>query len=161
MESALGCDFVERYTIALGTLPRTRSNMFSFHGMDKSEIVVALAKLYRRQVYIAAAVIAVVALLLKSVLPGVGAGIVWSLLDNLLLVLSVLKGLNRMSEAELKFRVFMNFLKRLVLALVMLYLVHRYNAGIVWMLIVFTLMHLVLVVNLLIFTGRKEQKKVS
>jgi hypothetical protein len=51
--------------------------------------------------------------------------------------------------------------KRLALALVMLYLVHRYNAGIVWMLVVFTLMHLALVVNLLIFTGRKEQKKVS
>jgi hypothetical protein len=43
----------------------------------------------------------------------------------------------------------------------MLYLVHRYNAGIVWMLVVFTLMHLALVVNLLIFTGRKEQKKES
>ena len=66
-----------------------------------------------------------------------------------------------MSEKELKFRVFMNFVKRLALALVMLYLVHRYNAGIVWMLVVFTLMHLALVVNLLIFTGRKEQKKVS
>lgn len=135
--------------------------MFSFQGMDKSEIVVALGKLYRRQVYVAAAVIVVVALLLKPVLPGVGAGVVWSLLDNLLLVISVLKGLNRMSEAELKFRVFMNFVKRLALALVMLYLVHRYNAGIVWMLIVFTLMHLALVLNLLIFTGRKEQKKES
>lgn len=135
--------------------------MFSFQGMDKSEIVVALGKLYRRQVYVAAAVIVVVALLLKPALPGVGAGVVWSLLDNLLLVISVLKGLNRMSEAELKFRVFMNFVKRLALALVMLYLVHRYNAGIVWMLIVFTLMHLALVVNLLIFTGRKEQRKES
>ena len=135
--------------------------MFSFQGMDKSEIVVALGKLYRRQVYVAAAVIAVVALLLKPALPGVGAGVVWSLLDNLLLVISVLKGLNRMSEAELKFRVFMNFVKRLALALVMLYLVHRYNAGIVWMLIVFTLMHLALVLNLLIFTGRKEQRKES
>lgn len=135
--------------------------MFSFQGMDKSEIVVALGKLYRRQVYVAAAVIVVVALLLKPALPGVGAGIVWSLLDNLLLVISVLKGLNRMSEAELKFRVFMNFVKRLALALVMLYLVHRYNAGIVWMLIVFTLMHLALVLNLLIFTGRKEQRKES
>ena len=122
--------------------------MFSFQGMDKSEIVVALGKLYRRQVYVAAAVIVVVALLLKPALPGVGAGVVWSLLDNLLLVISVLKGLNRMSEAELKFRVFMNFVKRLALALVMLYLVHRYNAGIVWMLIVFTLMHLALVLNL-------------
>ncbi|MBP5736453.1 MAG: hypothetical protein J6W55_03275 [Acidaminococcaceae bacterium] len=135
--------------------------MFSFQGMDKSEIVVALGKLYRRQVYVAAAVIVVVALLLKPALPGVGAGVVWSLLDNLLLVISVLKGLNRMSEAELKFRVFMNFVKRLALALVMLYLVHRYNAGIVWMLIVFTLMHLALVLNLLIFTGRKEQRKES
>ena len=144
-----------------GMLPHTRSMMFGFQGMDKREIVVALGKLYRRQVYIAAAVIVVVALLLKPALPGVGAGIVWSLLDNLLLVLSVLKGLNRMSEAELKFRVFMNFVKRLALALVMLYLVYRYNAGIVWMLIVFTLMHLALVLNLLIFTGRKEQKKVS
>ena len=66
-----------------------------------------------------------------------------------------------MSEAELKFRVFMNFIKRLALALVMLYLVYRYNAGIVWMLIVFTLMHLALVLNLLIFTGRKEQRKES
>lgn len=135
--------------------------MFGFQGMDKREIVVALGKLYRRQVYIAAAVIVVVALLLKPALPGVGAGVVWSLLDNLLLVISVLKGLNRMSEAELKFRVFMNFVKRLALALVMLYLVHRYNAGIVWMLVVFTLMHLALVVNLLIFTGRKEQRKES
>ena len=135
--------------------------MFSFQGMDKCEIVVALGKLYRRQVYVAAAVIVVVALLLKPALPGVGAGVVWSLLDNLLLVISVLKGLNRMSEAELKFRVFMNFVKRLALALVMLYLVHRYNAGIVWMLIVFTLMHLALVLNLLIFTGRKEQRKES
>ena len=135
--------------------------MFSFQGMDKSEIVVALAKLYRRQVYIAAAVIVVVALLMKSALTGVGSGIVWSLLDSLLLVISILKGFNRMSERELKFRVFMNFVKRLVLALVMLYLVFRYNAGIVWMLVVFTLMHLALVVNLLIFTGRKEQKKVS
>ncbi|MBO5587404.1 MAG: hypothetical protein J5899_01625 [Acidaminococcaceae bacterium] len=129
--------------------------------MDRSEIVVALARLYRRQVYIAAAVIAVVVLLAKSALAGVGAGVVWSLLDTLLLVISVLKGLNRMSEAELKFRVFMNFVKRLALALVMLYLVFRYNAGIVWMLIVFTLMHLAMVLNLLIFTGRKEQKKVS
>ena len=115
-----------------GMLPRTRSNMFSFQGMDKREIVVALAGLYRRQVCIAAAVIVSVALLLKPALTGVGAGIVWSLLDSLLL-----------------------------LALVMLYLVHRYNAGIVWMLVVFTLMHLALVVNLLIFTGRKEQKKES
>ena len=135
--------------------------MFSFQGMDKCEIVVALGKLYRRQVYVAAAVIVVAALLLKPALPGIGAGVVWSLLDNLLLVISVLKGLNRMSEAELKFRVFMNFVKRLALALVMLYLVHRYNAGIVWMLIVFTLMHLALVLNLLIFTGRKEQRKES
>ena len=135
--------------------------MFSFQGMDKREIVVALAGLYRRQVYVAAAVIVSVALLLKSALTGVGCGIVWSLLDNLLLVISILKGFNRMSEGELKFRVFMNFMKRLALALVMLYLAIRYNAGIVWMLIVFTLMHLVLVVNLLIFTGRKEQKKVS
>ena len=103
--------------------------MFSFQGMDRREIVVALAGLYRRQVYIAAAVIVSVTLLMKSALPGVGAGIVWSLLDSL--------------------------------ALVMLYLVHRYNAGIVWMLVVFTLMHLALVVNLLIFTGRKEQKKES
>ena len=135
--------------------------MFSFQGMDKREIVVALAGLYKRQVYVAAAVIVSVALLLKSALTGVGCGIVWSLLDNLLLVISILKGFNRMSEGELKFRVFMNFVKRLALALVMLYLAIRYNAGIVWMLIVFTLMHLVLVVNLLIFTGRKEQKKVS
>lgn len=135
--------------------------MFSFQGMDKREIVVALAGLYRRQVYAAAAVIVSVALLLKSALTGVVCGIVWSLLDNLLLVISILKGFNRMSEGELKFRVFMNFMKRLALALVMLYLAIRYNAGIVWMLIVFTLMHLVLVVNLLIFTGRKEQKKVS
>ncbi len=135
--------------------------MFRFQGMDKSEIVVALAKLYKRQVFIAAVVVAVVALLKKSLLPGVGSGVVWSLLDTLLFVLSILKGLNRMSEAELKFRVFMNFMKRLALALVMLYLAHRYNAGIVWMLIVFTLMHLALVFNLLIFTGRKEQKKVS
>ena len=135
--------------------------MFSFQGMDKREIVVALAGLYKRQVYAAAAVIVGVALLLKSALTGVGCGIVWSLLDNLLLVISILKGFNRMSEGELKFRVFMNFMKRLALALVMLYLAIRYNAGIVWMLIVFTLMHLVLVVNLLIFTGRKEQKKVS
>ena len=135
--------------------------MFSFQGMDKREIVVALAGLYRRQVYVAAAVIVSVALLLKSALTGVGCGIVWSLLDNLLLVISILKGFNRMSEGELRFRVFMNFVKRLALALVMLYLAIRYNAGIVWMLIVFTLMHLVLVVNLLIFTGRKEQKKVS
>ena len=111
--------------------------MFSFQGMDKREIVVALAGLYRRQVCIAAAVIVSVALLLKPALTGVGAGIVWSLLDSLLLVISVL------------------------MALVMLYLVHRYNAGIVWMLVVFTLMHLALVVNLLIFTGRKEQKKES
>ena len=135
--------------------------MFSFQGMDKREIVVALAGLYKRQVYVAAAVIVSVALLMKSALTGVGCGIVWSLLDNLLLVISILKGFNRMSEGELKFRVFMNFVKRLALALVMLYLAIRYNAGIVWMLIVFTLMHLVLVVNLLIFTGRKEQKKVS
>ena len=135
--------------------------MFSFQGMDKREIVVALAGLYRRQVYAAAAVIVSVALLLKSALTGVVCGIVWSLLDNLLLVISILKGFNRMSEGELKFRVFMNFMKRLALALVMLYLAIRYNAGIVWMLIVFTLMHLVLVVNLLIFTGRKEPKKVS
>lgn len=135
--------------------------MFSFQGMDKREIVVALAGLYKRQVYVAAAVIVSVALLMKSALTGVGCGIVWSLLDNLLLVISILKGFNRMSEGELKFRVFMNFMKRLALALVMLYLAIRYNAGIVWMLIVFTLMHLVLVVNLLIFTGRKEQKKVS
>ena len=135
--------------------------MVSFQGMDRSEIVVALVGLYRRQVYIAAAVIAVVVLLAKPALAGVGAGVVWSLLDTLLLVISVLKGLNRMSEAELKFRVFMNFVKRLALALVMLYLVFRYNAGIVWMLIVFTLMHLAMVLNLLIFTGRKEQKKVS
>ena len=142
-------------------LPRTRSNMFSFQGMDKREIVVALAGLYKRQVYAAAAVIVGVALLLKSALPGVGCGIVWSLLDTLLLVISILKGFNRMSEGELRFRVFMNFVKRLALALVMLYLAIRYNAGIVWMLVVFTLMHLVLVVNLLIFTGRKEQKKVS
>ena len=142
-------------------LPRTRSNMFSFQGMDKREIVVALAGLYKRQVYAAAAVIVGVALLLKSALTGVGCGIVWSLLDTLLLVISILKGFNRMSEGELRFRVFMNFVKRLALALVMLYLAIRYNAGIVWMLIVFTLMHLVLVVNLLIFTGRKEQKKVS
>ena len=98
---------------------------------------------------------------MKPALTGVGVGIVWSLLDSLLLVISILKGFNRMSERELKFRVFMNFVKRLVLALVMLYLVFRYNAGIVWMLVVFTLMHLALVVNLLIFTGRKEQKKVS
>ena len=142
-------------------LPRTRSNMFSFQGMDKREIVVALAGLYKRQVYAAAAVIVGVALLLKSALTGVGCGIVWSLLDTLLLVISILKGFNRMSEGELRFRVFMNFVKRLALALVMLYLAIRYNAGIVWMLVVFTLMHLVLVVNLLIFTGRKEQKKVS
>ena len=142
-------------------LPRTRSNMFSFQGMDKREIVVALAGLYKRQVYVAAVVIVVVALLMKSALTGVGSGLVWSLLDSLLLVISILKGFNRMSEKELKFRVFMNFVKRLTLALVMLYLVYRYNAGIVWMLIVFTLMHLVLVCNLLIFTGRKEQKKVS
>jgi len=135
--------------------------MFSFQGMDKREIVVALAGLYRRQVYAAAAVIVSVALLLKSALTGVGCGIVWSLLDTLLLVISILKGFNRMSEGELRFRVFMNFVKRLALALVMLYLAIRYNAGIVWMLIVFTLMHLVLVVNLLIFTGRKEQKKVN
>ena len=135
--------------------------MFSFQGMDKREIVVALAGLYKRQVYVAAAVIVSVALLMKSALTGVGCGIVWSLLDTLLLVISILKGFNRMSEGELKFRVFMNFMKRLALALVMLYLAIRYNAGIVWMLIVFTLMHLVLVVNLLIFTGRKEQKKVS
>jgi|GEM_PF-2659952 hypothetical protein len=135
--------------------------MFSFQGMDKREIVVALAGLYKRQVYVAAAVIVSVALLMKSALTGVGCGIVWSLLDTLLLVISILKGFNRMSEGELKFRVFMNFVKRLALALVMLYLAIRYNAGIVWMLIVFTLMHLVLVVNLLIFTGRKEQKKVS
>ena len=52
--------------------------MFSFQGMDKREIVVALAGLYRRQVYIAAAVIVSVTLLMKSALPGVGAGIVWS-----------------------------------------------------------------------------------
>ena len=142
-------------------LPHTRSKMFSFQGMDKREIVVALAGLYKRQVYVAAAVIVSVALLMKSALTGVGCGIVWSLLDTLLLVISILKGFNRMSEGELKFRVFMNFVKRLALALVMLYLAIRYNAGIVWMLIVFTLMHLVLVVNLLIFTGRKEQKKVS
>ena len=142
-------------------LTRTRSNMFSFQGMDKREIVVALAGLYKRQVYVAAVVIVVVALLMKSALTGVGSGLVWSLLDSLLLVISILKGFNRMSEKELKFRVFMNFVKRLTLALVMLYLVYRYNAGIVWMLIVFTLMHLVLVCNLLIFTGRKEQKKVS
>jgi hypothetical protein len=135
--------------------------MFSFQGMDKREIVVALAGLYKRQVYVAAAVIVSVALLMKSALTGVGCGIVWSLLDTLLLVISILKGFNRMSEGELRFRVFMNFVKRLALALVMLYLAIRYNAGIVWMLIVFTLMHLVLVVNLLIFTGRKEQKKVS
>ena len=135
--------------------------MFSFQGMDKREVVVALARLYKRQVYVAAAVIVGVALLMKPALTGVGAGIVWSLLDTLLLVISILKGFNRMSEGELRFRVFMNFVKRLVLALVMLYLAIRYNAGIVWMLIVFTLMHLVLVVNLLIFTGRKEQKKVS
>ena len=135
--------------------------MFSFQGMDKHEIVVALAGLYRRQVYIAAAVVVGVALLMKPALTGVGAGIVWSLLDTLLLVISILKGFNRMSEGELRFWVFMNFVKRLALALVMLYLAIRYNAGIVWMLIVFTLMHLVLVVNLLIFTGRKEQKKVS
>ena len=129
--------------------------------MDKREIVVALAKLYKRQVYLAAAVIVIVALLMKPALTGVGSGLVWSLLDSLLLVISILKGFNRMSEKELKFRVFMNFVKRLTLALVMLYLVYRYNAGIVWMLIVFTLMHLALVCNLLIFTGRKEQKKVS
>ena len=135
--------------------------MFSFQGMDKCEIVVALAKLYKRQVYLAAAVIVIVALLMKPALTGVGSGLVWSLLDSLLLVISILKGFNRMSEKELKFRVFMNFVKRLTLALVMLYLVYRYNAGIVWMLIVFTLMHLALVCNLLIFTGRKEQKKVS
>ena len=135
--------------------------MFSFQGMDKREIVVALAGLYKRQVYAAAAVIVGVALLLKSALTGVGCGIVWRLLDTLLLVISILKGFNRMSEGELRFRVFMNFVKRLALALVMLYLAIRYNAGIVWMLIVFTLMHLVLVVNLLIFTGRKEQKKVN
>ena len=135
--------------------------MFSFQGMDKREIVVALAKLYKRQVYLAAAVIVIVALLMKPALTGVGSGLVWSLLDSLLLVISILKGFNRMSEKELKFRVFMNFVKRLTLALVMLYLVYRYNAGIVWMLIVFTLMHLALVCNLLIFTGRKEQKKVS
>ena len=135
--------------------------MFSFQGMDRSEVVAALAKLYRRQVYIAAAMVVGAALLMKPALTGVGSGAVWSLLDTLLLVISVLKGLNRMSEAELKFRVFMNFVKRLALALVMLYLVFRYNAGIVWMLIVFTLMHLAMVLNLLIFTGRKEQKKVS
>jgi len=131
--------------------------MFSFQGMDRDEVVAALAKLYRRQVYIAAAMVVGVALLMKPALTGVGSGAVWSLLDTLLLVISVLKGLNRMSEAELKFRVFMNFVKRLTLALVMLYLVHRYNAGIVWMLIVFTLLHLTLVLNfkLLIFTGRK------
>lgn len=131
--------------------------MFSFQGMDRGEVVAALAKLYRRQVYIAAAMVVGAALLMKPALTGVGSGAVWSLLDNLLLVISVLKGLNRMSEAELKFRVFMNFVKRLTLALVMLYLVHRYNAGIVWMLIVFTLLHLTLVLNfkLLIFTGRK------
>ena len=127
--------------------------MFSFQGMDKREIVVALAGLYRRQVYIAAAVVVSVALLMKPALTGVGVGIVWSLLDSLLLVISILKGFNRMSERELKFRVFMNFVKRLVLALVMLYLVFRYNAGIVWMLVVFTLMHLALVVNLLRSTG--------
>ena len=78
--------------------------MFSFQGMDRREIVVALAGLYRRQVYIAAAVIVSVTLLMKSALPGVGAGIVWSLLDSLLLVISILKGFNRMSEKELKFR---------------------------------------------------------
>ena len=131
--------------------------MFSFQGMDRIEVVASLAKLYRRQVYIAAAMVVGAALLMKPALTGVGSGAVWSLLDTLLLVISVLKGLNRMSEAELKFRVFMNFVKRLTLALVMLYLVHRYNAGIVWMLIVFTLLHLTLVLNfkLLIFTGRK------
>ena len=137
--------------------------MFSFQGMDKSEIVVALAGLYKRQVYIAAAVVAGVALLLKPALAGIGFGVVWSLLDTLLFVISILKGLNRMSEKELKFRVFMNFVKRLALALVMLYLVFRNNAGIVWMLSVFALMHLAMVFNLLIFTGRnrKEEKKVS
>ena len=135
--------------------------MFSFQGMDKSEIVGALAKLYRRQVYIAAAVIVIVTLLMKPALPGVGTGVVWSLLDTLILVISALKGLNRMSEKELKFRVFMNFVKRLVLALVMLYLVRRYNVGIAWMLIVFTLMHLALIFDFVIFTGRKEQKEVS
>lgn len=135
--------------------------MFSFQGMDKREIVVALAKLYKRQVYLAAAVIVIVALLMKPALTGVGSGLVWSLLDNLLLVTSALKGLNRMSEKELKSRTVKNFVKRLVLALVMLYLAYRYNAGIVWMLIAFTVMHLALVLNLLIFTGRKEQKRVS
>ncbi|MBO5604089.1 MAG: hypothetical protein J5915_01780 [Acidaminococcaceae bacterium] len=135
--------------------------MFSFQGMDKGEIIVALGKLYRRQVYIAAAVVVIVALLMKPAMTGVGSGVAWSLLDNLLLVTSALKGLNRMSEKELKSRTVKNFVKRLVLALVMLYLAYRYNAGIVWMLIAFTVMHLALVLNLLIFTGRKEQKRVS
>ncbi|MBR2183077.1 MAG: hypothetical protein IJ858_06610, partial [Acidaminococcaceae bacterium] len=93
--------------------------MFSFQGMDKREIVVALAGLYKRQVYVAAVVIVVVALLMKSALTGVGSGVAWSLLDNLLLVTSALKGLNRMSEKELKSRTVKNFVKRLVLALVM------------------------------------------
>ena len=131
--------------------------MFSFQGMDKREIVVALAGLYRRQVYIAAAVIVSVALLMKPALTGVGVGIVWSLLDSLLLVISILKGFNRMSERELKFRVFMNFVKRLVLALVMLYLVVRYNADIGWVVVVFLLMQLDLLVMLFILMGRDEQ----
>ncbi|MBQ9319631.1 MAG: hypothetical protein IJ238_02445, partial [Acidaminococcaceae bacterium] len=93
--------------------------MFSFQGMDKGEIIVALGKLYRRQVYIAAAVVVIVALLMKPAMTGVGSGVAWSLLDNLLLVTSALKGLNRMSEKELKSRTVKNFVKRLVLALVM------------------------------------------
>ncbi len=141
----------------LGHISAHKEQNVQLSGNGRSEVVAALAKLYRRQVYIAAAMVVGAALLMKPALTGVGSGAVWSLLDTLLLVISVLKGLNRMSEAELKFRVFMNFVKRLTLALVMLYLVHRYNAGIVWMLIVFTLLHLTLVLNfkLLIFTGRK------
>ena len=66
--------------------------MFSFQGMDKREIVVALAGLYKRQVYAAAAVIVGVALLLKSALTGVGCGIVWSLLVAGSVICSLLLG---------------------------------------------------------------------
>jgi len=135
--------------------------MFNLQGMDKSQVVLMLVKLYKRQVYVAAVVIVVVALALKDLLPGAGAGAIWSLVDTLLIIISVIKGFEQMKPGRLRMQVFINFLKRLAVAVVMLYLVHRFHASVLVMLCVFALMHLALVVNLLIFTRRSAQKKVS
>lgn len=135
--------------------------MFNFQGMDKNEILALLGKLYKRQVCLASVLVVLAVVAFKPYLGGAIGGAVWSLLDTLLIVLSVMKGLDKIDIGKVRAQVFLNFIKRFVLAIAMLFVVRYFRASLLVMLLVFAVMHCGLIVNLLIFTRQHAQKKVS